>query len=103
MYLDVFFKIIETNNQLCPHWRILDVLAYMPEELSVIITKGIEKAIQLNNPAWDEDVLKKAFEVLIWIGEDEAIEFIEQQCKSQETRIAKMAQYWIDWLNDNYD
>ena len=103
VYLDIFFKIIETNNKSYPHWRILDVLAFMPEDLNLIITKGIEKAIQLNNPAWGEDELKKAFEVLIWIGEDEAIEFIEQQCKSKEIRIAKMAEYWIDWLNDEYD
>ncbi len=52
IYLDTFFKIIETNNVSYPHWRILDVLACMPEELNLIITKGIEKAIELNNPSW---------------------------------------------------
>ena len=103
LYLDSFFKIIETNNQSYPHWRILDVLAYMPEELSLVITRGIEKAIQLNNLAWGDDELKKAFEVLICIGEDEAIDFIDQQCHSKEIRIANMAKYWIDWLNDDYD
>ncbi len=50
-----------------------------------------------------DDELKKAFEVLIWIGEDEDIEFIERQCQSTDIRTAKMAEYWIEWLNDDDD
>lgn len=47
-----------------------------------------------------DEELKKAFEVLIWIGEDEDIKFIEQKCKSKNKKTAKMAEYWIDWLNE---
>lgn len=100
MYLEYFFEIIETNDSCYPHWRILDVLVFMPEDLHPVIAKGIKKAIELNNPSWSDEDLKKAFEVLTWIGGEEDIEFIQQKCKSKIERIAKMAEYWMDWLDD---
>lgn len=100
IYLDTFFKILETNNTSYPHWRILDVLAWLPEDLYCRITKELKKVIELGNSSWREEELKKAFEVLIWIGKEEDIIFIEQQCKSENKKIAKMAEYWIDWLKE---
>lgn len=100
-YLDIFFKILTTVNASYPHWMILDGLAYMPEELNLIITKRLQETIKLDNPSWGEDELKKAFEVLVWIGEDEGIEFIEEQQQSEITRIAQMAKYWVERLNDD--
>lgn len=67
----------------------------------LIITKRLQETIKLDNPSWGEDELKKAFEVLVWIGEDEGIEFIEEQQQSEITRIAQMAKYWVEWLNDD--
>lgn len=100
-YLDIFFKILTTVNASYPHWMILDGLASMPEDFNLIITKRLQETIKLDNPSWGEDELKKAFEVLVWIGEDEGIEFIEEQQQSEITRIAQMAKYWVEWLNDD--
>ena len=102
-YLDIFFKILSTVNASYPHWRIMDILAYMPEELNLIITKRLQETIKLDNPSWGEDELKKAFEVLVWIGEDEGVEFIEEQQQSDNVRIAQMAKYWVERLNDDDD
>lgn len=100
VYLEYFFAIIATDNSLYPHWRILDVLAFMPKELHPIITENIKNTIDLCNPSWSKEDLKKAFEVIIWIGEEEDIQFIYQKCNSENKRIANMAKYWVEWLEE---
>lgn len=48
--------------------------------------------------------MKKAFEARIWIAEEnDALEFIQQQCESEDTRTADMAKCWIEWLHEDED
>lgn len=107
LYLDYFFEILKMDNNTnsVVYWRILDVLTCMPKECENRIVKELEKTIVLDNPSWDEDVLKKAFEDLaIWLGEeDDVVQFFESQLESKSERIAKMAEYWIKWVNDDWD
>ena len=102
-YLDYYLKMIHINDKKVPHWRTLDALAYMPKSLNPKIAEGIKECIQWDNPSWSEEDLKKAFEVLTWIGEEEDIKFIEQVCNSPNRTIAKMAEYWIEYLKDDGD
>lgn len=104
IYLEYFFKILETNDSSFTHWRILDVLAFMPEDLWYKCREIIERAIKLHNPSWCQEDLKKAFEARIWIAEEnDDLEFIQQQCESEDTRTADMAKYWIEWLHEDED
>ncbi len=99
-YFKYFSKILKTNNNTYPHWFILDILAFMPTQLHSSAANIIKRAIDSNNPSWSNDDLKKAFEALIWIGEEEDIQFIQQKCQSKYRTIANMAKYWVNWLND---
>lgn len=104
IYLEYFFKILKTNDSSYPHWGILDTLAFMPEDLWHKCREVIESAIESHNPSWCQEDLKKAFEALIWIGEEnDDFEFIQQQCESEDTRTADMAKYWIEWLHEDED
>lgn len=99
-YIDYYLRIIQTDNNNNPHWRILDALAYMSDESNNKIVEGIEEAILLNNQSWKEEDLKKAFEVLTWISDDAKI-FIEKMCKSHAKKIAEMAQYWLEVMDED--
>ncbi|MGN6711682.1 hypothetical protein [Anaerocolumna jejuensis] len=100
-YLKYYLQIITINNEKIPYWRILDALTYMPKNLNLKIAEGVKAAISLNNSCWNDEGLKKAFEVLINIGTKEDIDYISSSCKSKNEKISSIAQYWLDWLNED--
>lgn len=107
LYLDYFFEILKIKklDDASIYWRVLNCLICMPKECEDRIVEGIEEVIVLNNPSWDNETLYKAFENLgMWLGDEkEVLQFFESQCKSESKRIAQMAEYWIKWINDDWD
>jgi len=83
-YLDYYLKMTHINDKKVPHWRTLDALAYMPKSLNPKIAEGIKECIQWDNPSWSEEDLKKAFEVLTWIGEEEKITILSREQHGRE-------------------
>lgn len=102
-YINYLLCILQKNDGNFPHWKALDVLAYMPQTISTISVPKLTEIIEMNNPAWSEEALKKAFETLVWIGNEEGIDFISRACNSPVERISNMAKYWVDWLADDDD
>lgn len=107
LYLDYFFEILKIKklDDASIYWRVLNCLICMPKECEDRIVEGIEEVIVLNNPSWDNETLYKAFENLgMWLGDEKKVlQFFESQCKSESKRIAQMAEYWIKWVNDDWD
>lgn len=100
-FLPYFFKALMAFHKNIPYWRILDTLVWTPDDYHLEVTEGVREAISFNNPCWTMEDLKKAFEVLIWIGKDDDINFIKKISHSQNERLSDMAQYWIEWLEDD--
>lgn len=102
-YLECFSKVLQTNDSSFPHWRTLDVLAFMPKNLWPKCASIIERAIELDNPSWCEEDIKKAFEVLKWITDDGGREFIKKECNSKNSKVSNMARYWLFWPDSKED
>ncbi|MEN1990392.1 hypothetical protein [Paenibacillus hubeiensis] len=99
-YVKSLLEILKIQDASTPYWRALDVLAYMPQSISVSAVPELTQIIESNNPVWSDEILKKAFETLIWIRDKEGIEFISRACDSDIERISLMAKYWFNWLNE---
>lgn len=100
-FLPYFFSALIALNKNIPYWRILDTLVWTPDDYHLEVTKGVREAISFDNPCWTMEDLKKAFEVLIWIGKEDDINFIKKISHFQNERLCDMAQYWIEWLEDD--
>ena len=102
-HVEHYLKMICINDSKVPFWKILDALAYMPKSVTSQIVEGLKESIELNNPSWSEEDLKKSFEVLMWIGDKEEVKYIEDMRKFEIPRIAEMAKYWDEWLKEDED
>ena len=102
-YVNYYLKMIRINDSRVPFWKTLDALAYMPKSVTPQIIEGLKEAIELNNPSWSEEDLKKSFEVLMWIGDKEEVKYISDMRKFEVPRIAEMSEYWDKWLKEDED
>lgn len=87
-----------------PYWKVLDLLQYMPEEMTEPVAHEILEIIELDNLSWSDDDMVKAFEVANWIAPiDKEKDFIWRLCSSTKERLAKNAKRWKEWIECDED
>lgn len=93
-YIDIFNEVLQTeDSEIILYW-VLDVIAYMPDEISEHAVPGLRKLMANVNPNWTESIIEKYFETLVWCDE-QAEEFIATLVDSSNDMIAFRANYWM--------
>lgn len=95
-YIPYLFKILKEPDSSYPHWKALDVLAYMPVSISEKAVPGLIQIMESYNPVWSEEVIKKFFETLLWIGDDDGVSFIMDSRYSQNEKVARIAKDFVE-------
>jgi len=99
-YIEYLLKILDESDVEAIQWKALDVLANMPESISESAVSSLIKLIQSKNHVWSDEVIKKFFETLVFIGSDAGISFISKACELQNQRINIAARYWFERLSE---
>lgn len=93
-YIDIFNEVLQTEvSEIILYW-VLDVIAYMPDEISEHAVPGLRKLMANVNPNWTESIIEKYFETLVWCDE-QGEEFIATLVDSSNDMIAFRANYWM--------
>lgn len=82
-----------------PYWRVLDLLQYMPCEMTDPIIPELLEIIELDNPSWSDEAIVKAFELVnFMVPSDKQKNFVWRLCSSPKERLSKNAKRWKEWI-----
>ncbi|GEC93892.1 hypothetical protein [Brevibacillus brevis] len=94
-YLDCFLMVLSEEDPNAPHYWVLDVIQYMPENISNLALPALKKLSEQINSSWSAAVIEKYFETVVW-NDENAEDFISTLVTSNNELVAFRAKYWME-------
>lgn len=94
-YLDYLFKILKSEDEHAPYYWALDVIQYMPEEITDPIIPDLKALADPINPSWTYSDIEKYFEIIVWKDED-AEQFCLSLANSPSELVVQRVNYWLE-------
>ncbi|MEY8746874.1 hypothetical protein [Paenibacillus xylanexedens] len=101
-YIPYFINILKCSlPKNVVYYRVLDILSYMPDDMSQLALPQLYLFIDEINPNWSEEVIEKYFEAVIMINDSEPMNFLRKAVNSPNPNFSFYADYWINRMNEN--